>query len=137
MEQQFFGTVEQRAVARQAAALWQLVSDDPRFASHGRTIGLNGQFTTDLDLLLALTRLQGVATIDGLPNAQLGTMIRALQDRNLTHDLYVHWVSDQNAVEISQRYLDTHALPDDVTLLTIDATTPLTRLHQISGLLEG
>lgn len=137
MDQQFFGTPDQQAVTRRAADAWALLRDDPRYSTHGRTVGINSHVTTDRSLLMALTRLQGVGACDCLPDGEVAPLQAELLKLGFRTDSYVQWESAPDTIDRCDDWLASHELPEDVELLRIDPDTPLTRLHQVADLLAS
>jgi len=137
VEQRFFGTPEQRYVAEKAAALLEIVGNDPRFCTHGRTIGLDARSCADFDMLVALARLQGIGVIDALPNDKVAEYQDRAEAVGLNIDLFAYWHAGPEAVTKCEAYLASHELPNDVTLLRVDDSTTPEQLQEISELLAA
>lgn len=137
MAQAFFGTPEQQAITRRAADAWVLLRDDPRYSTHGRTVGINCHVTTDLSLLTALARLQGVGACDCLPDDEVAGLQTVLLDLGFSTDSYVQWESAPDTIDRCENWLASHELPEDVELLRIGPDTPLTKLQEVADLLAS
>lgn len=135
--QHFFGTPDQQAVTRRAADAWTLLGNDPRYCTHGRTVGINGHVTTDLSLLAALTRLQGVGAFDCLPSEEVEEIFTRLQALGFKTDSYVQWESGPDTVDLCDAWLASNSLPDDVELVRVGPDTPFGQLQQIADLLAS
>lgn len=135
--QHFFGTPDQQGVTRRAADAWALLRDDPRYCTHGRTVGINSHVTTDLSLLTALARLQGVGACDCLPDSSMAGMEAELRSLGFNMDSYVQWESGPETIDLCDAWLASHSLPEDVNLLRVGPETPLSQLQQIAELLAS
>lgn len=67
MNDEFFGSDDQRAVLRRARALAAVLGQDRRYSYYGRTVGLPGPEDGDIDHLAALAIVQGSATYGTVP----------------------------------------------------------------------
>lgn len=135
--QHFFGTPDQQAVTRRAADAWTLLKDDPRFSTHGRTVGINSHVTTDMSLLTALTRLQGVGACECLPDEDVDRLRSELVALGFKTDCYVQWESGPDTIGLCDAWLASNELPDDVELLRIGPDTPLNRLQEVADLVAS
>ncbi|WP_416896152.1 MAG: GNAT family N-acetyltransferase [Minwuia sp.] len=135
--QRFFGTPSQQAVTRRAAALWCLVKDDPRYSTHGRAIGLNARLSDDIELHLALARLQGIGPIDDIADADADIRDTELRELGLITDRYAYWLTGDTSLRTCADLVAAFRLPDDLEPEWIDPDTPIDRLHDLAELLAA
>ncbi|MFN3261594.1 MAG: GNAT family N-acetyltransferase [Pikeienuella sp.] len=138
---EFFGNEAQQGLQRRAAHLWSLIGGDPRFASHGRAVGLAEFHPDNLGLQVALARLQGVGPQESVPTAELERLRLALEAEGLVVDSFVDWRGDEAALDAARALLAARSLPEDLEIVSVDAETPaedlaaLDRLTQSCGVL--
>lgn len=125
---EYFGSPAQQNVQRRAENIWALVKDDPRFATHGRAVGLADYSEDNLPAHLALTRLQGVCAMEGLTKADAETRKVALAAEGLKTDEFVAWHGEAESFEAARSLLQERALPED---LTVCETGPETSPEEI------
>lgn len=136
MDDEFFGSADQQAVARRGVDLWDLVGGDRRFQTHGRSVGVNYAECSDPSVLASLTRLQGAAACDQIPNDVANPYITRLRKMGLTTDRYEVWATNEQTLERVRHIRETHLLPDDLELASIDARTPAEDLAALADLTD-
>jgi hypothetical protein len=62
MQDEFFGSDDQRTLLRRGRAMAVLLAEDRHYSYYGRTVGLPGPEDGDIDRLAALATAQGSAT---------------------------------------------------------------------------
>lgn len=124
MKDEFFGSVDQRAVLRRSRALAVLLAQDARYSYYGRTVGLVGPDDGDVDQLAALAMVQGNTNYGAVPSGRTAAIRTALQARGLVPMLYDKWEGANSAVAAARHVVATVSLPEDLTLVRVDASTP-------------
>ncbi len=118
----YFGTPAQQAMLRRGRAMFDLLRDDPRLTYYGRTVGI--ATLHDIDLLHRLCVLQGAAHIAAVEADDATGLKAQAEARGLSVTLFARWTGTQSALDAAQRIVATVALPGDVTMHVIDATSP-------------
>ncbi len=134
---EFFGNEAQQGLQRRAAHLWSLIGDDPRFASHGRAIGLAEFQPDNLAAQIALARLQGVGPLEGVPAAELEPRRHALEAEGLVTDTFVVWRGDAAALDAARALLAARRLPEDLEIVSVDAETTAEDLAALDQLTQS
>lgn len=124
MKDEFFGSDDQRALLRRGRGLAVLLSHDSRYSYYGRTVGLPGPEDGDIDHLAALTTVQGSATYGAVPLNQVEAIKTAIMARGLVPMIYDKWEGSRSAIAAARQIVATLSLPEDVTMLRLDASTP-------------
>ncbi|WP_298434240.1 N-acetyltransferase [uncultured Jannaschia sp.] len=122
-DHEVFGTDEQRALLRRGRAMAELVAGDPRYSYYGRTVGLMTPEDGDLDRLSALIRVQGNASYAAVPTDDAAAIAGDLTARGFVPVRYDTWEGGADALEAARDVVARHELPDDLTLVTLDAAT--------------
>ena len=131
---EYFGSSGKVALMRRSGHLWRLLRNDPRFAYYGRLVALSEHGTDVADVLLALTRLQGAATCYYFPKTAAERLFRELEAYGLTTDRYEHFRGGRAALDASRRALAAYALPDDLSISTIDTESPPDVVAEVAAL---
>lgn len=71
---------------QRADPLWQVLRDDPRYCCHGRDVQLSEHTEGNLNLQIALARLQGAAGCCGVPKALAGQRLARLEEAGFAVD---------------------------------------------------
>lgn len=121
-----FGTPDQQALQLRGEAFWSLLRDDPRFCSHGRGVQLSDYSPGPemIEMSAALARLLGASGCEMVPNDQVDAFVAAVGALGLRTDLYANYMGGAKTIEHARAVLETHHLPDDLTLRTIDRDAP-------------
>ena len=122
-QQELFGSDDQRALLRRGMAMARLIGNDPRYTYYGRTVGLVSFDDGTLDDLIALTRLQGNSNCGVVANDDIADLAAQLKDHGLSPVQYAKWVGENTALTAARQLVRTVALPQDVTLITLDEHT--------------
>ena len=133
---EYFGSEAQQGLQWRAEQLWSLIAQDPRFSSHGRAVALADYREDSLPAQLALARLQGVCPIEGIDSASAKIRKASLEAEDLAVDEYVSWTGDRKSFEAARTILTDRALPDDLTVVEIDPTTPPEELQKLDALTQ-
>ncbi|WP_434050962.1 MAG: GNAT family protein [Roseibium sp.] len=120
---EFFGNDDQRAVLKRGRALAELLGNDPRYSYYGRTVGLVTPDDGDIDQLAALAKVQGNSNYAAVPLADTDAVKTALQNRGLIPMHYAKWEGAASVLSAAQTVLNAFPLPDDLSILKIDAST--------------
>lgn len=121
---EYFGSAGQQALQRRSENLWALVKDDPRFATHGRAVGLADYSEDNLPLQLAIARLQGVCPMEGLTQSQTETRKAELAAEGMKTDAFTAWHGEAESFAAARALLERRALPDDLTVRETGPDTP-------------
>lgn len=120
--QEFFGTSDQQALQRRAAALFELVRDDQRFATHGRALGV-ADYADAPELQAALARNQGVGPCDSVPRDTVADHRRMLEAGGLQTDCYNNWRGGAETIVAARDLVKTRSMPDDLIVKVADWKT--------------
>ncbi len=119
----YFGTVDQQALERRADLLWRVVDGDTRYSCHGRAVALIERGAEDVDLQIALARLQGVGPSPRLTPEVARARRAAIEAAGLVTDEYEHWVGGAAAVEAARGLLASRALPAGLAVREVGSGT--------------
>lgn len=132
---EFFGSEAQQAVSRRARDVWQLCQDDPRFSYNGRITAMVGDLGPRSGTVLAsLARMQGATTGHFLPKARAKAIEEELHAQSLSTNIWEFCTGRDSAYEAARTILDTHPLPADIRIETIDPETPPQRVAEFAGM---
>ncbi|MBF9029107.1 hypothetical protein HKCCE3408_01750 [Rhodobacterales bacterium HKCCE3408] len=134
---EYFGSDGQRQVQRRAASVWRLVRDDPRFYTHGRAVGLSSHDMDNVADQVALTRLMGASSCDGVPKSEFTARKAALEAAGLGTDAFVSWRGGSGAFAAAEAVLASRSLPDDLTVVDIGPDTPSETLARLDTLTQS
>ena len=123
MKDEFFGSDDQRALLRRGRSLAALLGQDRRYSYYGRTVGLPGPEDGDIDHLAALAVVQGSATYFTVPVTQAKAVKASIVARGLVPMHYDKWQGSDSAIAAARQVVATVSLPEDVTMLRLDAST--------------
>ena len=133
-ENELFGSADQVALMRRAKSSWTLVLDDASYSFYGRMVSLCNPGIDAPDRVGALARLQGATSCQYYPAAQASRLSAALDARGIRTSRYEQCWGGEDAVAASRRLLDQHSLPDDLTVVTVDADTPPAQVADLAQL---
>jgi len=131
---EFFGEPSQQALQRRADAIWTLLKDDPRFCCHGRAVGLAWATAENIDTQIALARLQGASSVEGLPKAEALARQHALESAGLRTDLYIAWHGSDAALTAAEQVIRSTPLPPDLEIVAVDHETSADDMAQLDAL---
>ena len=134
---EFFGNADQRALLHRAANLWSVLKDDPRFCCYGRSVSVDWNPRTSLQLLIALARLQGASSCGVVPTEQQQAFTDGLESAGLTTDWFENWTGTDSALTRARQILAQRSLPDDLELVFVDRDTPADDLQALAKLTEN
>jgi hypothetical protein len=123
MRDEFFGSDDQRALLRRGRGMAALLGQDRRYSYYGRTVGLPGPEDGDIDHLAALATVQGSATYGAVPLNQVEAIKTSILARGLVPMLYDKWEGTHSSIAAARQVVATLSLPDDLTMLRLDAST--------------
>lgn len=132
MTRDVFGTDQQQSILAKGAALFAVIRDDPRFSYYGRNVGLADIGAGDVDLLAALTRLQGASSCANLPDAAVPDMRRAAEAIGLSTTHYQRWSGAADAIAAARAVVRSSPLPSDITLHRIDTDSTGALLEKLA-----
>ncbi len=124
MKDEFFGSDDQRALLRRGRGLAALLGQDRRYSYYGRTVGFPGPEDGDVDQLAALSIVQGFAACGAVPSTDVETIKASLVARGLVPALWDKWEGSRPAIAAARRVVETLSLPEDVTMLSLEPSTP-------------
>lgn len=119
----YFGNADQQGLEQRADHLWRIVAGDPRYSCHGRAVALISAGAKDVDLQIALARLQGVGPSPRLTPEVAEAREAAIRQAGLVTDVYEHWSAGADVVATVQGLLEKRSLPDELTVREVDVNT--------------
>lgn len=131
MIEEYFGAPAQQGLQRRAAAMWALLGDDPAYCCHGRAVGVTDPAPDTLAQQIALARLQGVASCEGVSAGEAPARRAALEAAGLKLDEYVSWTGGPEAIQAAREVLASRSLPAGLTIGQVDADTPAEVMAQL------
>lgn len=137
MKDEFFGSDDQRAVLRRGRGLAALLGQDRRYSYYGRSVGLPGPEDGDIDLLAALVTVQGYSAYYAVPLGKVEAIRNSMVARGLVPMLYDKWEGSGSAIAAARQVVATVSLPDDVTMLRLDASTADGQLASLAEMALG
>jgi hypothetical protein len=137
MKDEFFGSDDQRALQRRGRGLAALLGHDSRYSYYGRSVGLPGPEDGDIDHLAALVSVQGYAVYGTVPLNQVEAIKASLVARGLVPGHYDKWEGSRSAVAAARQIVATLSLPEDVTMLRLDASTANGHLASMAEMALG
>jgi hypothetical protein len=133
LDDSFFGTDAQQALLRRGRALYDLLQDAPNISYYGRTVGLLRPEPGSLDTLERLIAIQGSSTYSDLTREEASALRLELDARGYSVTRYDAWEGDDDALKAARRVLSSHALPEDIRVVTLDADAAETDLAALAG----
>jgi hypothetical protein len=137
MKDEFFGTDDQRALLRRGRALAAVLGHDRRYSYYGRAVGLPGPEDGDIDHLAALAIVQGSAAYGTVPLGQAESIKAAMVAQGLVPMLYDKWEGSRSAVAAARQVVATVSLPEDLTMLRLDASSADGQLASLAEMALG
>lgn len=131
MSDEYFGTPAQQGLQRRAAAMWTLLGDDPAYCCHGRAVGVTDPAPETLAQQIALARLQGGASCEGVSAKEAPARRAALEAAGLKLDEYVSWSGGAGAIRTARDVRASRSLPAGLSIGQVDADTPSDVLDQL------
>lgn len=114
-----------------------LLGQDRRYSYYGRTVGLVGPEDGDIDQLAALAIVQGNAAYGDVPLNQVDGIKASLLARSLVPMHYDKWQGSHAAITAARQVVATLSLPEDVTMLRLDASTADGQLASLAEMALG
>lgn len=137
MKDEFFGSDDQRALLRRGRSLAALLGRDSRYSYYGRTVGLPGPEDGDFDQLAALVIVQGNAAYYDVPVTQAEAIKTSMVARGLVPTHYDRWRGSGSAIAAARQVVATVSLPEDVTMLRLDASSADGQLASLAVMALG
>lgn len=137
MKDEFFGSDDQRAVVRRGRGLAALLGEDRRYCYYGRSVGLASPEDGDIDRLAALATVQGSASFFHVPMTEVDSIKTELAARGFAPMHYDKWEGTSSAVAAAREIVATHSLPEDLTMLRLDASSPEGHLASMAEMALG
>lgn len=134
MKDEFFGNDDQRALLRRGRGMATLLGKDRRYSYYGRTVGLVEPEDGDIDQLAALATVQGNAAYGAVPLDQVEGIKTSMQTRGLVPMHYDKWQGAHPAIAAARQVVATLSLPEDVTMLRLDASTEHSKLSSLADM---
>jgi hypothetical protein len=132
-----FGSPEKIALARRSASLWRLLRENPRYAYYGRLVALSDPGEDTVEILSAMAKLQGAAISYFYPAQSAKSLFAQLEERGLTTDRHEHFWGGDAAFAASRRAQEDLALPADLRMSAIDASTPRELVREVAELCQS
>jgi RimJ/RimL family protein N-acetyltransferase len=121
---EYFGSDPQRALQRRAAALWELVKDNPRYAFEGRYVGLHGLAAEDMLTFSALARTQGGTICFNVAAEDEVELTAAIYAEGLVSDRWDLLMGGDEAITACRAFLADYTPPPGLTLVRAAPDTP-------------
>ncbi len=137
MKDEFFGSDDQRALLRRGRGLAAVLGQDRRYSYYGRSVGLPGPEDGDIDHLAALVTIQGYAVYGAVPLDHVEAIKASLLARGLVPMAYDKWQGSGSAITAARQVVATHSLPEDLTMLRLDASTTDSHLASLAEMALG
>jgi hypothetical protein len=137
MKDEFFGNDDQRALLRRGRGMAALLGQDRRYSYYGRTVGLPEPEDGDIDHLAALAIVQGSATYLAVPVTKAEAIKTSILARGLVPMHYDKWQGSGSAIAAARQVAATVSLPEDVTMLRLDASTADGQLASLAEMALG
>ncbi|WP_425101508.1 N-acetyltransferase family protein [Tropicibacter sp. S64] len=134
---EYFGAPEQQALQQRADHVWTLLKDDPRFCCHGRAVGLAEASAETIETQVALAKLQGACSVEGVPKALAGTRHAALAGAGLKTDQFDVWCGDGGALSAAEEVIRSIAWPSDLEIVSVDGSTSGEDMAQLDALTQS
>ena len=134
IEEEYFGSDEQRSLLRCGRSMATLFKDNPNYSYYGRTVGLVRSSDGDIDKLAALTRIQGNSNYSHVPQGEIEQVISALESRGLVPIRYARWEGEKDCLTTAREMVRKFQLPEDLTLVRLDAQTPHNILSSLADM---
>lgn len=116
-----FGSPDQKRMQIKGEHLARLLSNDPRYCSHGRGVQVIDYGPQTADLVESLVRLIGASGCEMVPKDLCEDFRRELEDRGLRTDVIGHFMGDSDAIDMARTALATRPLPEDLSVRIIDS----------------
>lgn len=134
MKDEFFGNGDQRAILKRGHAMAKLVENDVKYSYYGRTVGLETPEAGGIDQLVALINLQGHAHYMTVALDKVSDIKAKLLERGLNPMHYDKWEGVKTALAAVQKVVEAFSIPNDLTMVPIDETTPRQLLISLAEL---
>jgi hypothetical protein len=134
---EYFGSPDRISLVKRSASLWRLLRENPRYAYYGRLVALSDPGPDTVDILSATARLQGAAIVYFYPAAAAQSLFVQLEDKGLATDRHEHFWGGDAALVASRRAQEDLALPADLKISAIDASTPREFVRDVAELCQS
>jgi hypothetical protein len=136
-EDEFFGSPEKIALMKRSASLWLLLRDSPRYAYYGRLVALSDPSSDTSEILSSLARLQGASVCYYFPKTKVAGLFADLEKRGFSTDRHGHFWGGETAFRASKNVLAKYRMPEDLSILVLNAETPQTLVADTAMLCES
>ena len=136
-DDEYFGSPDRIALSRRSAALWSLLRDNPRYAYYGRLVALSDPGQDAADILYAMAKLQGAAVSYFYPADAATGLFAELEERGLATNRHEHFRGGEAALAASRKAREDSALPADLSVSAIDASTPREMVREVAALCQS
>jgi hypothetical protein len=130
----FFGSEPQQDMQRRGAALWQLVSDDPRFAYEGRCVALDAASPAVVDVSKALVVAQGGTASFFVSASDEEEVTDAMEAEGFNTDRWEQLMGAENSVGISRDTLAKARLPEGFRICEVGPVSSEQEVRQFVDL---
>ncbi len=132
MNDEFFGSDAQQALLRRGRDMFAITDNDVRMTYYGRTVGVADLTPQAHGIVASLAGFQGASHYGHVPDGDVADLRQALEKKgqNTTH--YARWISTDSAFQKAEQILIDHALPSDVTAITLGPDSPATGLQKLA-----
>lgn len=122
--EEVFGSPEQKRMQILGEHLALLLSQDPRFCSHGRGVAVADHGPEAAELVESLARLTGASSCEFVPKEISRDFQDELERRGLRTEVIGHFVGGSDAIDMAREALEKRPLPKDLTVEVIDKDSP-------------
>ena len=132
--EEIFGSTEQIRLQVRAQRLWTLLQNDPRYSFYGRMVSLCEPGDTALEEVSALARLQGATSCQYLDADGANAFSARLKSRGINTSRYEQCWGGEAALDAGRALLEEHAMPGDLSVGAINASTPASLVSEVADL---
>ena len=136
-DEEYFGDPAKIGLMQRCAAVYELLRDDPRFGYYGRLVGLSGERENTFEIMAALARLQGAGVSYYFPKDGAARLFERARAGGFRTDRHEHFQGGEEALEASRQVLAGNRMPDDLSIIRLDASSPGKLVANVAGLLQS
>jgi GNAT superfamily N-acetyltransferase len=134
---ELFGNPAHLALLRRGEDVWRLVRGHPRYAYYGTVVSLSDPGDDTAEVMASLAGLQGVGMCFYFPKTGATPLFRALEAKGLRTAQSQFHRGERGAYEAGKALLARRSLPNNLTVIRLDATTPASLVKATVELCES
>lgn len=119
-----FGSPDQNRMQIKGEHIARLLSNDPRYCSHGRGVQVIDYGPQAAGLVESLVRLIGASGCEMVPKDLSEDFRKELEDLGLRTYVVGHFIGGLDAIDLARTALATRPLPEDLSVRIIDSQSP-------------